>query len=75
MSKEIFVYVKKGKFKDGSAKIIIQRKYKGSIMSKNLPPARELWSILEERTFFNRIHSKNEDISEHDKTMHSGVTK
>jgi len=63
-SEEVYTYVKKGKFRDGSAKIIIHRKFKGSIMAKNLPKPRELWFILEERTFSDNLPSKEEDISE-----------
>lgn len=42
-----YVYRKKGKQRDGSAKIIIEQKFKGTILTKQLPPASELWAILE----------------------------
>jgi hypothetical protein len=43
---KIYSYRKKGKFADGTNKIIIEMRFKGSITTINLPKPEILWDIL-----------------------------
>lgn len=68
MSKKTYRIRKKGKYANKETKFVIERIYKGSIVVKTVPKARELWLMIKQ----NEGHPKRPDFNKENEDIFQG---